>query len=169
MNISKIYIEYQEEPIGLDVERPRFSWMLEAEERDVMQVSCRVRVCTGGRQVWDSGRISTADSQGIVYEGEKLRPCTEYTVEISVWDNHGNTAKENTRFETGFLNPSIDAWDGAKWIGAPRYTVCAANRGVFVLEAVRRASDVPFRDPCQYQGDADPSGDGETGVWVGML
>ena len=21
-------------------------------------------------------------------------------------------------FETGFLNPSMDAWDGAQWIGA---------------------------------------------------
>ncbi len=135
MEISKVFVEYQEEPIGLDEEKPRFSWMLEADEKDVMQEACRICVRTGEREVWDSGRILTSDSLGIAYEGESLRPCTEYAVEVTVWDDHGDVSKTATHFETGFMNPSIDAWDGAKWIGAPRYTVCAANRGVFVLES----------------------------------
>ena len=138
MKVSNIFIEYQKEPIGLDEKLPRFSWQLEAEEKETMQTACRILVCTDQRKVWDSGRFSTQNSQGIIYGGEELLPCTEYIVNVHVWDNHGKEAEGTSHFETGFLNPSIDAWDGAKWIGAPRYTVCAANRGVFVLETVFR-------------------------------
>lgn len=141
MKISKIFVEYQKEPIGLDEKKPRFSWQIEAEEKSTMQAACRIRVCTQEEEVWDSGRLETDNSQGIAYgdeglpEGKELLPCSEYAVTVTVWDNHGNEAQETTYFETGFLNPSIEAWEGAKWIGAPRYTVCARNRGVFVLES----------------------------------
>ena len=134
MKISRIFTEYQEQPLGLDVESPRFSWLLEAEEKSVMQTAYRVCVRTRENEMWDSGRVNSADSQGIEYAGESLKPCTEYTVDVTVWDNHGYVTSGSACFETGLLNPSIDAWEGAKWIGATRYTVCAANRGVYVLE-----------------------------------
>lgn len=134
MKISRILTEYQERPLGLDVECPRFSWLLEAEEKNVMQTAYRVCVHTREDEVWDSGRVGGANSQGIEYAGEPLKPCTEYLVDVTVWDNHGHVTSGSTCFETGFLDPSIDAWEGARWIGAPRYTVCAVNRGVFVLE-----------------------------------
>lgn len=153
MRISKIFVEYQEKPIGLDEKKPRFSWQLEAQEQNTMQTACRICVRTEDEEVWDSGRIETDNSLGIAYgdttfgrdtisgrdwgisQGKDLMPCQEYEVTVTVWDNHGNRAEKTTHFETGLLNPSIEAWEGAKWIGAPRYTVYAANRGVFVLES----------------------------------
>ncbi|WP_160559745.1 alpha-L-rhamnosidase [Parablautia muri] len=141
MRISRIFVEYQKEPIGLDEKKPRFSWQIEAKEKNTVQTACRIRVRTKEEEVWDSGRLETDNSQGIAYgdtglsKSAELLPCREYMVRVTVWDNHGNKAEETTGFETGFMNPSIDAWEGAKWIGAPRYTVCAANRGVFVLES----------------------------------
>ena len=135
MKISNIFVEYQSRPIGLDEKKPRFSWQITAEEKETVQKACRILVRSEAEEVWDSGRLETDHSQGIAYAGKELLPCTAYTVHVTVWDNHGNEAEESTCFETGFLDPSIRAWEGAKWIGAPRYTVSAANRGVFVMES----------------------------------
>ncbi len=165
MKISRILTEYQQEPIGLDERSPRFSWQIESEEKDTMQTGCRIRVFQEAEEVWDSGKLLTAESKGIVFgsnciadrstvadstsgqaqdgafAGKELLPCTEYRVKVQIWDNHGSEAEGETRFETGLLDPSIQAWEGAKWIGAPRYTVCAANRGVFVLESKFRIEE----------------------------
>ena len=135
--ISNVLVEYQNKPLGLDEEKPRFSWRMESDVQNTRQEKCRIKVVeegAAGKTVWDSGELATDHSQGIVYAGEFLEPCTAYQVQVTVWDNHGEQDTAETSFETGFLNTSIDAWEGAKWIGAPRYTVCAANRGVFILE-----------------------------------
>ena len=84
------------------------------------------------RGQWKAGE--TRESRGVCYEGIELEPCTAYDVTVTVWDNYENTAKKQTVFETGLMNSGTDAWEGAEWIGAPRYTVCAQNRGVFILE-----------------------------------
>lgn len=134
MKIRELFVEYQISPLGLDEKKPRFSWLLEDERENTLQTACRIVVREKAHIVWDSGRMETSESGGIAYAGLALTPCTAYNVEVTVWDNHGTCAEGKTKFETGFLNPSIEAWDGAKWIGAPAYTVSASNRGVFVLE-----------------------------------
>lgn len=134
LKIKEVFIEYQKNPLGLDEKKPRFSWLLEAEERNTIQTACRVQVWREEICVWDSQKLETRESKGICYEGEELEPCTLYHVKVVVWDNHGNEGKKDAFFETGLMNPEMDAWEGAEWIGAPRYTVCAENRGVFILE-----------------------------------
>lgn len=134
MKLKELYVEYQKSPLGLDEAHPRFSWILQAEAENTLQTGCRILVWEGDHCVWDSGKLETRESRGISYEGEKLAPCTGYTVSVTVWDNHGNEAAGETTFETGLMDTRESAWDGAKWIGAPRYTVCAQNRGVFILE-----------------------------------
>ena len=134
MEIQKIFIEYQEKPLGLDEERPRISWLLSSEQKNVLQTACQIQISEKGHIVWDSGKLETRESTGIEYAGPKLKACTRYEVIVFVWDNYGNAAEKQSWFETGFMNPSIQAWNGAKWIGAPRYTVCAQNRGVFIIE-----------------------------------
>ncbi|MGN0322832.1 MAG: family 78 glycoside hydrolase catalytic domain [Oliverpabstia sp.] len=137
INISKLLVEFQENPIGIDEKCPRFSWLLESEDKDVLQTACRIVVKENGNEgaIWDSGKLQTRESRGIAWGGEALLPCTRYEVQVTVWDNHGNCAQEETWFETGLMDETMDAWDGAQWIGAPRYTVCAQNRGVFILES----------------------------------
>lgn len=134
LRIKEVFIEYQKNPLGLDEKKPRFSWLLEADEKNTIQTACRIQVWREEICVWDSQRLETRESKGICYEGEALEPCTFYQVKVVVWDNHGNEGERDTFFETGLMNPEMDAWEGAEWIGAPRYTVCAENRGVFILE-----------------------------------
>lgn len=134
LKIKEVFVEFQKNPIGLDEKKPRFSWLLESDEKAVLQTECRILMMQEKNVVWDTGMLKTDQSMGIAYEGEELQPCTAYQVKVTVKDNHGNIAEADSFFETGFLDETINAWEGAKWIGAPRYTVCAKNRGVFVLE-----------------------------------
>ena len=85
--IREIHIEEMTTPMGIDVERPVFSWILETEENNMAQKSVRIQVGTvpGGNDCWDSGRMNTDRSIGIRYAGQKLLPCTRYYVRITVW------------------------------------------------------------------------------------
>lgn len=136
LNIRELFVEYQKEPIGLDERKPRFSWILESDETKVLQSACWIRVVERetGKEVWDSGQLFSDVSTGISYEGAPLLPCREYEVQVEIQDQYGNRTKKKTWFETGFLKDSLEAWDGAEWIGSPEYCVCAKNRGVFILE-----------------------------------
>ena len=137
MKIEKILIEDQMAPIGLDETAPAFSWILTADEgeKNLLQRACRIVVLDEKNTVWDSKKMETGISTGIIYRGEELKPCTKYLVTIEVWDNHGGKAEAESSFETGFLDSSYDAWEGAEWIGAPHAAVCAENRGVFTIES----------------------------------
>ncbi|MDE6890703.1 MAG: hypothetical protein K2P50_02805, partial [Lachnospiraceae bacterium] len=142
LKISKLFVEYQEQPLGLDEAVPRFSWLLTSTQQNVLQSACQIQVLNldaGGADapdnyVWDSGKLDTGVSTGIAYGGPSLTPCTSYQVNVTVWDNYGNSDNASSFFETGLMDETGASFGTAQWIGAPRYTVCAENRGVFILE-----------------------------------
>lgn len=105
MKLKDLRIEYQENPIGLDIKKPRFSWKLVSEEQNVMQTAYRIFVSKdNGTSVWESGKRERASSVLIEYEGTELEACTLYKVIIEVWDNKGNQAVIEGTFETGLLS-----------------------------------------------------------------
>ncbi len=138
--------EYQDSPLGLDVERPRFSWKFADTGKCFLQTAYRLQVETAeGDAVWDSGKVNSRISTGVSYSGEALKPCTRYAVKATVWGENfatGEGDSENSSageasctvwFETGLMNPSMEAWEGAQWIGAPEKYLSARTMGVFVL------------------------------------
>ncbi len=142
-HIREIRIEEMTTPMGIDVVRPVFSWILETDESNMVQKSVRIQVGTapGENDCWDSGCMDTDCSIGIRYAGQKLLPCTRYYVRIMVRGQCGihrkveACAESETWFETGLMDPDIRAWDNAKWIGAPEYAIAADTISVFALEA----------------------------------
>lgn len=141
IKIKDVFVEYQKTPVGLDERKPRFSWVLESDEKNTVQTCCRIQVSADGVNIWDTGMQSNAVSTGIAYEGDSLAACTSYDVTVTVWDNHDTFDVYETKFETGLFNSSLEAWEGAQWIGAPRFTVCSANRGVFIIESRFRLAE----------------------------
>lgn len=141
--VFSIQVEYQKEPLGLDVGHPRISWQLKSERRGCRQTAYRIMVGTnvGKSDVWDSGKVFSECSTEVEWGGETLLPCTRYFVHVRVWDQSDETAFADTEFETGLLNTSMDAWEGAEWIGAPRFTVDASTRGVFSIESEFRMNE----------------------------
>jgi len=129
---------YEKTPIGMDhKERPIISWKFTTQEKGMKQKKVRILVGTSenGSDMWDSDILSTDCSIGTAYEGKELQPCTEYYITLETTNQKDEKVIGSTTFETGLLDPTMKAWDGAKWIGAPEYYVASDTIGVFVLES----------------------------------
>ena len=135
------------DPLGIDAETPVFDWRMESERVGASQSAYKIIVKDdAGHIVWDSGTVESDLSTEIFYAGETLRPQTAYTWQVTVTDEQGNTwTSEEASFETGLLSTSLDAWDGARWIGADAYPLDAASACVFDLSMTMQLSETAPR------------------------
>ena len=121
-SIHHLRVEYTETPLGIDIEVPRFSWLMVAPsgKRGFKQSACQIVVKDpGGTVTWDSGKVMSDVSIGLFYAGEPLQATTRYSWSVTVWDQNGDANTAFSWFETGLMNadPDLSAWDGAAWIG----------------------------------------------------
>ena len=109
-------------PIGIDIQSPSLSWMLESNQRGVMQTSYSIRIATDAgfaNVVWESGQVES-DQSSDVQTSFAPAARTRYYWQVSVTDNKGNTATstEKAYFETGLMG--ADGWGATKWIKATK-------------------------------------------------
>lgn len=103
LQLRNLRIEYQENPMGIDIKNPRFSWILESNEKDTIQKAYHIIVTKGNELFWDTKKLMSEQSVHIVYGGTALEPFSEYLVQVVVYDNHGNEAEVIGKFETGMF------------------------------------------------------------------
>ncbi|NIA31791.1 MAG: alfa-L-rhamnosidase, partial [Actinobacteria bacterium] len=117
--------EYLKNPLGIDVQQPRFFWKLESEQNGAKQSAFRIIVSgsrdnldKGNGEMWDSGKIKSDKTIQIVYAGKPLETGTYYFWKVQVWDqdNAESAWSESAFFSMGMLHPND--WK-AQWIGAP--------------------------------------------------
>ena len=120
--VVRLRTEYKENPLGIDVRRPRLGWQLQSDGRGVVQSAYQVRVARtaddvrrGRGLVWDTGRVASAESVHCPYEGEPLPSAARYYWQVRVWDGSGRASpwSEPAWWEMGLLAPSD--WK-ASWI-----------------------------------------------------
>ncbi|MFJ9630709.1 family 78 glycoside hydrolase catalytic domain [Streptomyces sp. NPDC101175] len=153
--VSGLTVEHRTDPLGVDAEHPRFGWRTRSAARGRRQTAYRLRVATSPRRlsddtadVWDTGRVDSADSVAVRYAGPALHASTRYHWTVTVWDERGEavTAATAAHFETGLRSTDgVTGWDGARWItmagkrpnsaGAPLLRRQSALRGERVSEA----------------------------------
>jgi len=105
MKIYDLRTEYRNNPIGLTVKLPRFSWKMEAVKENTVQNSYRIIVTDDKNVVvWDSTEVQSADSVLVPYAGEPLNAEKFYKVTVFVTDNYGNKAEIQGSFETGIFD-----------------------------------------------------------------
>lgn len=104
MKLSDLKIEYQNNPVGIDVLVPRFSWIILSNENGIFQTHYKIIIEIDNEIVWDSKKIESDQSILIPYEGLKLKKQSIYNVTVEIWTNKGETAKIEGVFETGLLN-----------------------------------------------------------------
>ena len=124
--VEGLTVEHRTTPLGVDAARPRFGWRTASRVRGRRQTAYRLlvastpdRLTVGQTDVWDSGRVDSADSVAVRYAGPALRPSTRYHWTVEVWDENGHRLPEapTARFETGLLSTDgVTGWDGAQWI-----------------------------------------------------
>ncbi|MET0493961.1 MAG: family 78 glycoside hydrolase catalytic domain [Actinoplanes sp.] len=123
VTVGALRVERKSEPVGIDVDHPRFSWIISSDRRGVEQKSWRVRVATSrqnlkaGRLVWDSGVRKSTKSFDVDYLGPRLTSATEYVWRVDVTTNAGS-AGSTSRFRTGLRDEGD--WAASRWIGNTR-------------------------------------------------
>lgn len=116
--IINLKTEYTQTPIGIDVEKPRFSWQMQSSERAASQTAYQITVTDeSGKRVWHTKKVKSDVSLNIKYDGLPLTPSTRYNWKVTVWNHKAKKLQAESWFETGLMNASQSAWKGAKWIG----------------------------------------------------
>jgi alpha-L-rhamnosidase len=116
--------EYRDDPMGIHTKAPRFSWELSSEARGQFQGAYEILVADNPENLshergnmWNTGRIQTADNIQVSYEGKELQPATRYYWMVRVWDRKGHASpySEPACFETALGDEDWQAewiWDG---------------------------------------------------------
>ncbi|MCT1399959.1 glycoside hydrolase family 78 protein [Paenibacillus sp. p3-SID867] len=118
LTIQKPLVHGLENPLGLDVSSPRFSWLLESDRRGESCAAYRVRVSLSAEGlsnrdlVWDSGRRS-GQSLSLLYDGPPLQSNTRYWWRVTVWDRQGKESESVPAYWDTGLFPGD--WS-AEWI-----------------------------------------------------
>lgn len=135
LKFTKVHVEYEENPVGTDAERPLFGWQFENAEGEV-QTSYRIEVASAAfaaeasakptkntakpaekADLWDSGEVLSSTQLGIPYGGKPLSSGQIAYFRVTVKNGAGETAVSGTgRFETALLSP--EDWKGS-WISMP--------------------------------------------------
>ncbi len=106
------------DPVGIDAWPPIFSWKMESFIVGQRQTAYRIVVAKDkdfDEIVWDSEKVESDKSVGIVYEGEKLEISSKYYWKLTIWDKFGKAIDANiSQFETGIWGE--EAWSHSKWI-----------------------------------------------------
>lgn len=115
----RLRCEYQSAPLGIDEQKPRFSWQMKDSRKGARQSAYHIAVRKGDALVWDSGVVKSGDSIQMEYAGKKLLPRTEYSWQVCIADQEGGWSEwsEVAWFETGLMNTKT--WS-ARWIEAVR-------------------------------------------------
>lgn len=118
MELRHLTTLHEPTPLGIDPGcAPYFGWHLHSETLNTRQTACRLQVCgPDGTVLWDTGRVESGQAAFVPYRGPALCPRTRYTWAVTAWDNHGETARAESWFETA-LAPAD--WQAA-WMRTPR-------------------------------------------------
>ena len=123
---QQLRCEYRRDPQGIDVTDPRLSWLLSADRvkaRGLRQTAYRVLAASSERllaanrgDLWDSGRVESAESAHVVYGGKPLVSGAALFWKVQVWDQGHKPSEWSApaRWSMGLLNAGD--WQG-KWIG----------------------------------------------------
>ena len=126
-SLTPIYLrcEYLVNPLGIDVQQPRLSWILHAAQSaqrgqrqtayQLLVASTQALLAANVGDLWDSEKCSSAQSAHVAYEGASLSSGIQCWWKVRIWDNADipSNYSEAAHWEMGLLSP--DDWQ-AQWI-----------------------------------------------------
>ena len=117
---GQLRCEYRENPFGIDVEKPRLSWVIEdrsqkTEDRGEKQTAYQILVASSEDllkeekgDLWDSGKVASDQSIQVEYAGKPLVSRQQCYWKVRVWTR--------SALNPDTLNPSASAWSQpASW------------------------------------------------------
>ncbi|MDY3069404.1 MAG: family 78 glycoside hydrolase catalytic domain [Parabacteroides sp.] len=122
-SVFNLSCEQAENPLGVETQKPRFSWQIRSDERNFTQSAFEVLVSdnlellkNNDGNIWNSGKVNSDKSVLVSFAGKELLPGTTYYWKVRVYDKDGDVSEWSTvnRFSMGLL--SEKDWEGATWI-----------------------------------------------------
>lgn len=119
LQLNTLRVEYHKNPLGIDVEEPRFSWTPEGEGRNRFQTAYQVvvastsqKLASGDWDVWNSKKVDSDATNQIVYGGSRLHSGQAYFWKVKVWDEKDQESgwSDEASWSMGMLNYSD--WKG---------------------------------------------------------
>jgi alpha-L-rhamnosidase len=123
---NRLTCEYLENPLGIDMAKPRLSWNFISTEQNQLQTAYEILVSDNEKDSkllkgnsWQKGKIISSENIHIEYNGQPLKAFTKYFWRVKVYDKNGVASAWSTiaTFETAALQASD--WQ-AQWIGDGR-------------------------------------------------
>jgi alpha-L-rhamnosidase len=122
VEVEKLRCEYLENPLAVDVAKPRLGWVLEDDERGQKQTAFQILVASSPEilakdqgDLWDSGKVAGDQSIQVEYAGKPLGSRAECFWKVRVWDKDGEVSdwSQPALWAMGVMKP--EDW-AAKWI-----------------------------------------------------
>lgn len=134
--ITDLRCELLTNPQGIDVTKPRLSWILKSGERAQTQFAYQILVASSAAKLnsergdlWDSGQVISPQSVLVQYAGKPLASHAEYFWKVRVWSDEKTVSSwsKPAKWSVGALSPGD--FGAAKWIGLdnPDVTVLLSN------------------------------------------
>jgi len=120
---NKLRCEYLVNPHGIDVSKPRLSWILDSDGRGQKQRAYHILVAGSAEKLrknvgdlWDSNRVDSDQSIHIEYAGKPLQSHMRCYWKVRIWDkdNKVSSWSEPAFWSMGILQRQ--QWQ-AKWLG----------------------------------------------------
>src|SRR5690242_3525397 len=77
LTVINLLTENRSNPIGIDAMQPRFSWQLNGDKRNTMQTAYEIKITSGKKNIWSSGKVNDDSSVHVVYNGSPLESNTK--------------------------------------------------------------------------------------------
>jgi alpha-L-rhamnosidase len=149
--VVNLRCEYLTDPLGIDVEKPRLSWVIEdrgrkTEVRGQKQTAYQVLVASSEKllrkskgDLWDSGKVASDQSIQVEYQGIPLESRMYCHWKVRVWiasgdDKKGKATEWSTPAFWSMGLPKPEDWQ-AKWIKPPGKETSPRLRKEFTLAA----------------------------------
>ncbi len=146
VSVTEPRCEYAVNPLGIDIARPRLSWVMTSPHRGQRQTAFQILVASTEAglnadqgDLWDTGKVASDQSIQLVYGGRALTSRQRCHWKVRVWDRDDRVSwyTAPASWEMGLLQPSD--WQ-AEWIGlAPESPSAFLRKTASLRKTVRQA------------------------------
>ncbi len=123
--VSDLLCEGLVNPLGIDKTSPRFSWKTISSKNGTEQKAFQLLVASsldllkeGKADLWDSGKVESANSVFVPYQGKSLQPGFPAVWKVRIWNETGAVSAWSQPASLGIGLLSETDWQ-ASYIGFP--------------------------------------------------
>lgn len=104
VEVKNLRLEMKENPLGINVMQPRFSWQIASGKPDLKQTAYQIQVAASPEQLesgdgllWDSGVVRSDESVLVPYAGKALESGKTLLLACEIDDQPGGYSLERCR------------------------------------------------------------------------